>query len=308
MSKNKRTQTTEPEPELSPADKWRSLRHLSLFGAGLVDDLESRCVDRGIEIDRFNPNDAPMIRDGDLEALLGEQADTLRQELDEDSYASVESAAALLEIDSRAVEGLAIRRGVPVCYVTGRTLLHRKGVENLSALLDQEQREHDGRDIEGGKYSWGLMNRHEITALKAALPGFAWDDPFYIPKPKPRLSAFQKALNLTHGEPRPGREPTIKFDEDEELRAFADAIGIRWDQNANLRGNRAGFQLYDLCRLTSYDIETALGADRARILGTLFRDALRSAYLAVFPESEFDRESLRAALVARTKEREPVAV
>lgn len=306
MSK-KRQDTT--EPELSAAAKWRSLRHLSIFGAGLVGDLESRCTDREIEIERFNPDGAPMVRDGDLSTLLGDQAESIRASLDADDYVSIAIAAGLAGIDPLAVESLAKLRGVPVCYVTGETQVHRIAWDNLVNLLAHERSEHDGRDFERGRYSWGLMNRLEVSALKAALPGFRFSDPWYIPKPKPPLSAFQKALNVIVGESRPGREPTVIFDEDAERRAFADAIGVRWDSNTKTRGNRTVFNLYDLDRLTSYNVEEAQMSGNAQILESLFRGATRRAYASVFPNADLsERAMVRAELDSRIRQADLVGI
>jgi hypothetical protein len=294
MSKKK----VEPEPELSFSGKRRSLRHLSIFGAGLVDDLEARCTNLGLELERYNPDGVPTVQDSDLESLIGDQAESIRASLDGGDYIDVPVAAKLAKIHPTAVEGLAKLRGVPVCHVTGETQVHRIGWDNLVALLTHEQREHYGRDLEGGKFSWGLMNRHEIAALREALPGFGWSDP-WRPKPPPELSPFQKAVNTVKGDPdpRPAREMTDYVDRDCEFRTLADAIGVRWKWDPKL-SNRADFLLYDLSRLTAYDFEKS-NPGNARVVGALFRGCICSVYASVFPETDMARDLLRADLVSR---------
>jgi hypothetical protein len=297
MSKRK---LVEPEPELPSFEKPRSLKHMSMLGAGLLDGLVSRCSDRGIDIDTFNPDSAPTVQDRDLEKLIGDQAESIRASLDADDYISVDNAAGLARIHPTAVEGLSRLRGVQLCYATGETLVHRLAWDNLVNLLAHERSEHEGRDLEGGKFSWGLMNRREIVAIREALPGFGWVDP-WRPKPPPELSPFKKAVEAVKGkpEPRPGRDVTDFVDRDCEFRALAEAIGVRWKWNSNFI-NRADFSLYDLARLTSYDFEES-NPGNARIVGTLFRGCIESAYLAVFPSAGMDREALRAELLAKSR-------
>lgn len=303
-----KTKTRVPEPELSPMASRVSLLTLSLAGAGLPEALE-RLADRaGVEVDRFT--DAPMVKTGELDTLLGDRAPAIREVLDDPGVLTEAEAAAAMGIGVEVVVGLAQRRGVPTMGGS-EVLVSKRLWANLCRLVSEERGQFDGQMLHYDGIDWLLRYNAVTEALENATPGFTWADPFYAPKkPVTRvLRAFEAALQAVQGPPRPAREPTARFDEDEEYRVIADRIGVRYKTDGKISARRSAFLGWDLFRLCGFPPSDPAAPGRERARGEAYERLTRDSYAAVFGDTEREeRAAVRAALEERIRRPELVSV
>jgi hypothetical protein len=312
MSK-KRMQTPESEPEpgleLSPSGSWVSLLTLSLAGAGLPEALERLADKSGIEVDLYTG--VAQVRTDDLDVMLGDRAPAIREVLDDSDFMTEAEAAEAMGIGVEVVVGLAQRRGCPTMIGDGgEVLVSRRLWENLRRLLSAEGREFDG-GFSDDSIDWLLRHRLVTEALKSA-SSFVWDDPWYKPVVlKPRaLRAFEAACQAVAGPPRPAREPTVKFDEDEEYRILADRVGVRYSIpiGDKSRTGHSAFLGWDLFRLCGLPVDNAVSPrDMAR--ETAYEKLRRDSYAATFPDADLsERAMIRAELESRIRQSELAGV
>jgi hypothetical protein len=301
-----------PEPELSPAASRVSLDTLSLAGAGLPEALERLAERSGIELDRFTGT--TMVCTDDLDTMLGDRAQEIREVLDDPGFLTEAEAAATMGTAPEVCLGLAIRRGcITTAGAGGEVLVHKILWENLKLILVAESRfPTDSSDWVG---AWdGPMNK-AIWAVTSRKP---WVDPYDPDHDLKAAAALQSrrhardpweepALDPADIEDRPGRKRRDPWDPDEELAARCSWLGIRHTKNKPstdffTRGRLvvAGFDCHRLAGFTPHVPYNSYGATAHYRAMMAYTRMATESYESVFPAA-VDHASLRAELEAKLR-------